>query len=48
MMLVYRLFSLIKKADLVSQYSVQDLVTHLKYIQRIKINNSWVTGEISG
>ena len=48
MMLVYRLFSLIKKADLVSLYSVQDLVTHLKYIQRIKINNSWVTGEISG
>lgn len=21
---------------------------HLKYIQRLQINNSWVTGEISG
>ena len=48
MMLVYRLFNLIKSAGLTASVSVQDLISHLKYIQRIKINNSWVTGEISG
>ena len=47
-MLVYRLFNLIKSAGLTASVSVQDLISHLKYIQRIKINNSWVTGEISG
>ena len=48
LMLIYRLYSLIKKANLTSDFSVQDLISHLKYIQCIKINNSWVTGEISG
>ena len=48
LMLIYRLYSLIKKANLTSDFSVQDLISHLKYIQCIKINNSWVTCEISG
>ena len=33
---------------LLSKYSVQDFIMHLKYIQRLKINGFWVTGEISG
>ena len=48
LMLVYEIYSRLKSADLLSKYSVQDFIVHLKYIQRLKINNSWVTGEISG
>ncbi|KWW26639.1 MAG: Uncharacterized protein AUK63_2565 [bacterium P3] len=48
LMLVYRLYSLMKNAELISDFSVQDLISHLKYIQRLKINNSWVSAEISG
>ena len=47
LMLVYRAYFIIKKAGFASEFSVQDLITHLKYIQRLKINNSWVSGEIS-
>ena len=47
LMLVYEIYSLLKSADLLGKYSVQDFITHLKYIQRIKINSSWYTGEIS-
>ncbi len=48
LMLVYRVYVIIKKAGFTSEFSVQDLITHLKYIQHLKINNSWVSGEISG
>ena len=48
LMLVYEIYSCLKAADLLGKYSVHDFIVHLKYIQRIKINNSWVTGEISG
>ena len=47
LMLVYRAYVLIKNAALTSEFSVRDLIIHLKYIQRLKINNSWVSGEIS-
>ena len=46
--LVYEIYSRLKSADFLSKYSVQDFIMHLKYIQRLKINSSWVTGEISG
>jgi len=48
LMLVYEIYARVKAADLLAKYSVHDFVIHLKYIQRIKINSSWVTGEISG
>ena len=48
LMLVYEVYSALKTGGLLSKYSVQDFITHLKYIHRLKINNSWVTGEISG
>ena len=47
-MLVYEIYSKLKSANLLPKYSVRDFIIHLKYIQRIKINSSWVTGEISG
>ena len=48
LMLVYRVYVIIKKTGFTFEFSVQDLITHLKYIQRLKKNNSWVSGEISG
>ena len=48
LMLVYEVYTALKARELISKYSVQDFITHLKYVHRLKINNSWVTGEISG
>ena len=48
LMLVYEIYTRLKAANILAKYSVQDFIIHLKYIQRIKINNSWVTAEISG
>lgn len=47
LMLVYEIYNRLRAARLLSKYSVRDFIIHLKYIQRIKVNNSWVTGEIS-
>ena len=48
LMLVYAVYARLKSADLLSKYSVSDFLIHLKYIHAVKINSSWVTGEISG
>lgn len=48
LMLVYAVYTRLKSADLLSKYSVSDFLIHLKYIHAVKINSSWVTGEISG
>ena len=48
LLLVYTVYELLKSADLLSKYSVNDFIIHLKYIQRIKVNNLWLPGEISG
>ena len=48
LLLVYSIYDRLKDADILSKYSVNDFIIHLKYIQRIKVNNLWVTGEISG
>lgn len=48
LMLVYAIYTRLKSADLLSKYSVSDFLIHLKYIHAVKMNSSWVTGEISG
>lgn len=48
LMLVYEVYAKIKSAQLIGKYSVRDFIIHLKYIHRIKVNSSWITGEISG
>lgn len=48
LMLVYEIYSRLKSANLLAKYSVRNFIIHPKYIQRVKINSSWVTGEISG
>lgn len=47
LMLVYELYNRLKKAQLLSKFSVSDFIFHLKYIHTVNVNNSWVTGEIS-
>ena len=47
LMLVYEIYAKLREAKLLSKYSVRDFIIHLKYIQRIKVNSSWITGEIS-
>jgi len=48
LMLVYEIYARLKAEDILGKYSVHDFIIHLKYIQHLKINGSWVTGEISG
>lgn len=48
LMLIYEIYDRLRSANLLSKYSVQDFISHLKYILRLKLNGSWVTGEISG
>ena len=48
LMLVYAVYARLKSAELLSKYSVSDFLIHLKYVHAVKMNSSWVTGEISG
>ena len=48
LMLVYAIYTRLKSADLLSKYSVSDFLIHLKYIHAVKMNSSWITGEIPG
>ncbi len=46
MMMLYKVYSLLRKHKLLSKYSAADLIEHLKYIFKLKINQQWVTSEI--
>lgn len=48
LMLVHILYNRLRVKKKLSAYSVSDFIFHLKYIHKIKINNSWFTSEISG
>lgn len=48
LMMVYKIYDLLREKKLLSKYSINDLLSHLKYIQKIKINNEWITSEING
>lgn len=47
LMLCYRLYDKLKQANLLSSFSIEDLLVHLKYIHKSFFNNSWVSSEIS-
>jgi transposase len=47
LMLCYRLYNLLRQKDILSEFSVADLFSHLKYIHKVKISNAWITSEIS-
>lgn len=47
MMMLYKVYSLLREHKLLSKYSATDLIDHLKYIFKLKINQQWVTSEIA-
>lgn len=47
LMLTYIIFSKLKNNNLLSKFSVSDFISHLKYIHRLKSNNSFSVSEIS-
>ena len=46
-MLYYRIFNLLKSHDLLKSISPHDLLLRLSRINKIKINNTWLTSEIN-
>jgi hypothetical protein len=47
MMLLYKIYSILKKNDMLSRFSVADIFEHLRYIFRIRIKDEWKLSEIS-
>jgi len=47
MMLLYKIYALLKKHKLLAKFSALDVIEHFKYIFKLRINNQWVTSEIS-
>jgi transposase len=41
LMLVYRVYNLLREKQLLSKFSVSDFLSHLKYIFKIRINGKW-------
>ena len=44
-MLNYKIYNLLREKKLLSKFSVADFISHLKYIFKVKINNSWCLSE---
>lgn len=47
LLLVYRLYDLLRVNGLLSRFSVADFLAHLRYIFKIKINGEWYLSEIT-
>jgi transposase len=45
LMLNYKIYNLLRRKELLSKFSVADFISHLKYIFKVKINNSWYLSE---
>ena len=45
LMLNYKVYNLLRRKNLLSKFSVADFVSHLKYIFKVKINDSWLLSE---
>jgi transposase len=45
LMLNYKIYNLLRRKDLLSKFSVADFISHLKYIFKVKINDSWCLRE---
>lgn len=48
LLLTYLIYDKLRAANLLSKFSIDDFIAHLKYIHVLKIKNSWVLSEISG
>ena len=47
LLLAYLIYDRLRTANLLSKFSIADFLSHLKYIHKINIKNSWVLSEIS-
>ena len=47
LMLTYELYNRLRMAGLLAKYSVADLISHLKYIHKLKIHDRWLLSEVS-
>ncbi len=47
LLLYYRLFALLKKAELLQKYSPKDIIQRLTVIKKVQIKKSWHTSEIN-
>ena len=47
LLLCYKLYNLLRDKKLLSRFSIADLISHLNYIHKIKISDTWQTSEIS-
>ncbi len=43
----WRILKLLMKKELLSKFSIKDLLTHLSYVKKIKINEEWHQAEIT-
>ena len=47
LLLAYLVYAKLSAANLLSKFSVEDFLVHLKYIYKIKTGNTWASSEIS-
>lgn len=47
MMLAHRIYSRLRECGISEEFTVTDAIQYLSYIKNIKINDTWVTGEIT-
>ena len=47
LMLVYKIHNILREHKLTKKFSVEDFISHLKYIRKTKINGVWHTGEMT-
>ena len=47
LMLLYRVYDLLRTKELLNRFSIADFLTHLKYIFKVKINDVWHLSEVT-
>ena len=47
LLLNYKLYNLLRDSKKIKKHSIDELVSHLKYISKAKINGKWLTTEIT-
>jgi transposase len=45
LMLIYRVYNLLRENDLLCRFSVADFLAHLKYVFKVRINDQWYISE---
>jgi len=45
LILNYKIYNLLRRKELLAKFSVADFISHLKYIFKVKINNTWCLSE---